>query len=728
MTYSTRSFVASPLALAILACFGAAHAQQTPTDQQALPGISVKASRGAGVERSESYIAPVVNIGRTAQAPREIPQSITVVTRQQIEDTNAITLEDALKQVPGVTLNGYNDMTVYVRGFEIDAIQYDGVPSSVYGTAMPSPDLATIERVEVLRGAAGLLQGANSPGGAINLVRKRPREVFGASVAASVGSWDTWRLEGDLTGKLSDDGRVRGRVVAVTEERGSYIDYVGSHKQLAYGVLDWDLTSRTTLSIGASWQRVDELPSSDGLPRYTTGAHLFLPRSTFLGAAWNWRSFETSQTFIDIDQRIGESWKAKVSFSTLDSARASKGAYSNGALDPSTQTGVLSRWSENRNDSQQWGLEASIGGPFNLLGRKHELQAGVSFREEERHQRNGPGTALSSLGSLDPFTWDPSAVAEPGSRPYTLRNVWDYKQRGYWGVGRFSVADPVKLILGGRVSTWKDDGQQVGGEANTNRASFKVTDRFTPFAGLVWDLTHQWSAYASYADVFKVQALRDRNGDLLPPLVGSNIELGIKSDLADGALTTSFALFRIDQENRPQQDPDFPCATFPTNCYVAEGKVRSQGFEAQVAGQVAVGWQMSAGYTYNQTEYLKEERSNAGAITGAQGQSVSTFTPRNIVRLNTSYRLPGALNAWTLGGGLSSQSSWTVVQGALRWEQEAYTLLNLNASYRIDPRFTLALSVNNLSDKTYWRSMSGTTYGNVYGDPRNATLVLRGQF
>ena len=484
------------------------------------------------------------------------------------------------------------------------------------------------------------------------------------------------------------------------------------------------MTRSTTFSLGASWQRIDELPSSDGLPRYSTGEHLFLPRSTFLGADWNWRTFETSQIFIDLDQRIGESWKAKVSFSTLDSARASKVAYSNGALNPATQTGVLSRWGDNRNDSQQWGLEASIGGPFSLLGRQHELQAGLSFREEERTQRNVTGI----IGPLDPTAWDPAAVAQPVSPAYSLRNEFDYKQRGYWGVGRFSLADPVKLILGGRVSTWKDDGQTVGPHASAPRASFKVTDRFTPFAGLVWDLNRQWSAYASYADVFKVQALRDRNGDLLPPLVGSNIELGIKGDLADGALTTSFALFRIDQENRPQQDPDFPCATFPTNCYVAEGKVRSQGFEAQVAGQVAVGWQMSAGYTYNQTEYLKEERSNAGAITGAQGQSVSTFTPRNIVRLNTSYRLPGALNAWTLGGGLSSQSSWTVVQGALRWEQEAYTLLNLNASYRIDPRFTLALSVNNLSDKTYWRSMSGTTYGNVYGDPRNATLVLRGQF
>lgn len=715
-----------PVVMAVLAHCGLAHAQSATPDS-ALPGVTVKASRGAGVERSESYTAPVVNIGRSAQAQREIPQSVSVVTRQQIEDTNAITLEDALKQVPGITLNGYNDMTAYSRGFEIDAIQYDGVAASVYGTAMPSPDLAMIERVEVLRGAAGLLQGAGSPGGAINLVRKRPREAFGASVAASVGSWNTWRLEGDLTGKLTQDGRVRGRVVALTEERGSYVDYVGSNKQLAYGVVEWDLLPGTTLSLGASWQRIDELPSSDGLPRYTTGAHLFVPRSTFLGAGWNWRSFETSQTFLDLDQRLGAGWTAKVSLSTLDSARASKVAYSNGALNPATQTGVQSRWSENRNDSQQWGLEASVGGPISLLGRRHELQAGVSFREEERHQRNGPG-ALNILGPLDPFTWDPAAVVQPGAANYTLRNVWDYKQRGYWGVGRFSVADPVKLILGGRVSTWKDDGQTVGPEASANRASFKVTDRFTPFAGLVWDLSRQWSAYASYADVFKVQNYRDRNGDLLPPLSGSNMELGIKGDLADGALTTSFALFRIEQENRAQQDPDFPCATFPTNCYIAEGKVRSQGFEAQVAGQLAAGWQMSAGYTYNEMEYLKDERSNAGAVTGAQGQTFSTFTPRNIIRLNTSYRLPGALNAWTLGGGLSSQSSWSVVQGALNWKQDAYTLLNLNASYRIDPRFTLALSVNNLSDKTYWRSMSGTTYGNVYGDPRNATLVLRGQF
>lgn len=690
----------------------------------ALPEVTVKSARRPTTEGTGSYTSPAVTIGRSEQAPREIPQSVTVITRQQIEDTNAITLEDVMKQVPGVTLNGYNDMTVYVRGFEIDAIQYDGVPASVYGSAMPSPDLAMFDRVEVLRGAAGLLQGAGSPGGAINLVRKRPLAEFAASGAASVGSWDTWRIEADVTGGLTADGRLRGRLVAVTEERGSYIDYVGSNKQLFYGVLDFEPWAGTLVSVGASMQRLDELPSSDGLPRYSDGTPLYLPRSTFLGAAWNGRTFETTQYFLDVEQKLGEGWKAKLAVNTLDATRKSKVAYSNGALNPVTQSGVTSRFGDNINESQQWGLEASVGGPFRLWGLMHEVQAGLSLREEDRRQRNVTGL----IGPLNPFTWNPAAVPQPVSPPYSLRNEWDFEQSGYWAVGRFALAEPLKLIVGGRVSSWEDGGQTIGTNASTNRTAYEVSDRFTPYVGMVWDFAKSWSAYWSYADVFKVQSQRDRNGELLPPLMGENLEVGVKGEFAGGALNTSFALFRIEQENRAQQDPLFPCSVYTPNCYVAEGKVRSQGFEAEIAGRLAAGWQVSAGYTYNETAYLKTERSTAGAVTGAEGSPVSTFTPRNIVRLTTSYRLPGEWSAWSVGGGLSTQSSWYVTQGALRWEQEGYTLLNLNAGYRINRNLSVALSVNNATDETYWRSMSGTGYGNVYGDPLNATLVLRGQF
>lgn len=703
----------------------------------ATAGVTALAAPAAALAQDHSApttVAPlvvtsgnaVVRLGKIDQAIRDIPQSVTQVARDEIELTGANTLDEVLLLTPGLTLFGANEATYYVRGFQIDAIQFDGVPISIYSGAMSPPDTALYDSVEVLRGAAGLWQGADSLGGAINLERKRPRAEFGGSARASIGSWETYRAEGDVTGPIGASGAVRGRLVAAYEDRGSFIDYVTGDKTVIYGALDADLGASTTLSAAVAYQDVGDVPFPDALPRYSNGQKLALPRSTFLGAAWNQRNVESTQVFADLTHRFENGWKLRLAANYLDSERTSKAVQSSGAVNPATGMGPNGLLAANKLSTEQWSLDAGASGPFSLFGRTHEIQVGGSWRDEDRSLLNG----RSPIGPINVFTWNPGAIAQPADPVLDASEVGDTKQYGVFAAARLSLTDDVTLILGGRQSWWEtkvDTAFTSFGFFET--AEYDVDGEFTPYAGLTWAIDDTWSAYASYAQSFQAQNARTVTGAFIDPLEGVNLEAGVKAAFNDGRLIASLAIFRLDQKNRAKQDPQNPCATaaIPDWCSIAEGKVRSQGVEAELTGRLTPAWLISASYTFNETEYLRD-RTATGAPTANQGAVFSRFTPKHIFRVWTNYRLPGHLSAVSVGGGLNAQSRWTQGSGAAAWSQPAYALLSGYVGYDITPQATLSLNVNNITDETYFEAMSSTAFGNRYGAPRNATVSLRARF
>jgi outer membrane receptor for ferric coprogen and ferric-rhodotorulic acid len=277
-------------------------------------------------------------------------------------------------------------------------------------------------------------------------------------------------------------------------------------------------------------------------------------------------------------------------------------------------------------------------------------------------------------------------------------------------MGRFSLADPVTLVLGGRMSWWN---QSAPG------ARQRIDPEFTPYGGLIVDLDRQWSLYGSYAQVFQPQSQLTREGKPLDPVTGTNYEAGVKGALADGALNVSLAVFQIQQKNRAQQDPDWPCVG--NNCYyISGGEVRSRGFEAEASGQVTPHWTVAAGYTFNTSKYLSDSVSN--------GQPFASFTPKHIFRLWTNYALPVMERRLSVGGGVRMQSGYSTVSGPVTLRQGGYTLVDLRMAYRLDKHLTAALNVNNLFDRRYYQSLSGTSWNNRYGEPRNVMLTLRAQY
>jgi len=650
-------------------------------------------------------------MGKLPLTVRETPQSITVIGQEQMRQQNLQSLDEVMRHATGITVRPYQQLTTayYARGFQVDSYEQDGVPVLMGNQAASPQDMAVYERVEILRGANGLLHGAGNPAATVNLVRKRPQREFAFSGAVSAGNWDRYRAEADLGGPLNASGSVRGRLVTAFEDRGYFYDVADQKSALFYGIGEVDLGPDTVLSAGLQYQRIRSTTNMAGVPRYKDGGDIGLKRSTYLDAAWDRFNWNTTRVFADLEHRFGQGWSAKVSanYLTADSNLKYAGAY--GAIDRQTGLGAALMGGAYKFDNTQASVDAYVSGPVQLFGRRHELLLGGNAQRTTTEQYTGQ--LLPALRvPVNVFDWDPRSVPEPGVGPYTSPGETRARQQGVYGMGRFSLADPLTLVLGGRMSWWNQD-------APASRQ--RIDPEFTPYGGLIVDLDRQWSLYGSYAEVFQPQTQLTRDGQGLDPVTGTNYEAGIKGELMDGALNVSLAAFQIRQKNRAQQDPAWPCVG--QNCYyVAGGEVRSRGFEAEASGNITPYWTVAAGYTFNTSKYLTD--------TQAGGQPFASFTPRHIFRLWTNYALPTMQRRLSVGGGLQVQSGYSTVSGPVTLRQGGYALVDLRLAYRVDKHLTAALNVNNVFDRGYYQSLSGTAWNNRYGEPRNLMLTLRAEY
>jgi len=345
--------------------------------------------------------------------------------------------------------------------------------------------------------------------------------------------------------------------------------------------------------------------------------------------------------------------------------------------------------------------------------------------------RNNPGyTREWKLPEADMAVspdFDIHTIADPGMPQLIHSRTRKKRESGLYGVVRWSLADSFTLVTGARASWYDYKDRNAQGELT--RAD-KQNGEITPYAAALWDVAAHYTVYASYSDIFRVQSDRyQANGQPLDPAIGANYEIGIKGSSEDERLNGSIALFRIVESNRAQTDPDWQtgCPASPNGgaCYLNAGKVRSQGLDAELNGEVLRDWHWSAGYTYNTTKYLRDSAAD-GAPSDNQGQPLRTTVPKHIVRLYSKYLLPGTQGRWAVHGGVSVQSD--IYSGSnVKARQGGFAVWNAGVGWQVNPKVGLQLSVNNLFDKTYWRKIS-TGAGNIYGEPRNVMLTARMRF
>lgn len=665
-------------------------------------------------------IDTATGLGLTVQ---ETPQSVSIMTAQRILDQNLISIKDVITNSVGVSANEVDDVrnNFYARGFEIRNTQVDGVPAAWTlsgGNGETSIDVSIYERIEVVRGATGLLSGAGDPSASVNLVRKHADATdLTGYVNASIGSWNTWRVSADVGGALTADGRIRARVVGRYEEGESYIDLQKKKKWVLYGVVDADVTDTTLIRAGISHQ--DSKPKGatwGALPTfYTDGTTTDLPRSQSTAADWTHWNTTNQNIFATVRQEFGDKWNLTVNYNRLRTTNSSELLYLYGNVDKATGTIEFSNPYKAEGISIQNSFDAQLKGEVSLFGRDHEVVVGALHSVLKRHTDNY--VAPSPWATNVPVIGEGGAdFPEPTWDTVATRNEQErIEQTGYYGAFRLNVADPFKIILGGRLSSWNQKGFAWTGPSN-----YGDDNVFIPYVGALYDVTSNHRVYASFTKIFQPQNLYDRNLNLLDPLDGNAYEIGLKSNFFDNALQTSVALFRIEQDNVGQIGEIITTPSGPQQTYVAAQGVTSKGFEIEATGQPLPGWNLNASYSQFKAE-------------DGDGVAANTVQPRKLLKIFTTYDLAGVLTGLTVGGGINFRSKAyseglnPVTAAPFRFQQDGYTLVNLMARYAVTEQLQIQGNIENLFDKKYYSQM-GFFSQYRYGAPRNFTVSANYKF
>lgn len=671
---------------------------------------------------------------------RETPQSVSIMTAQRILDQNLISVKDVIVNSVGVSANEVDDVRndFYARGFEIRNTQVDGVPAAwtlAGGNGETSVDVSIYERIEIVRGATGLLSGAGDPSASVNLVRKHADATdLTGYVSASIGSWNTWRLSADVSGALTSDGRVRARAVGRYEEGEGYIDNQEKQKWVLYGVVEADLTDSTLVRAGISHQNNKPGGATWGaLPTfYSDGTTTDLDRSQTTAADWTYWNTTNQNIFASVRQEFGDSWNLTVNYNRLRTTGDTQLLYLYGTVDKATGTIQSSNPYKSKGVSLQNSFDAQLKGEISLFGRDHEVVLGALHSLLKRHTDNyvAPYTHNNPAWGVGLNDWAPNVplvgeVSVPFPEP-----VWGttpvhneeerIEQSGYYSALRMNLADPLKIIVGGRISSWNQKGFAWSGPSD-----YGDDNVFIPYVGALYDITPSHRLYASYTKIFQPQNLVDENLDMLAPLNGHAYEIGLKSSFFGDALQTSIALFRIEQDNVGQIGAIIATPNGPQQTYIASDGVTSTGFEIEATGQLLPGWNINASYSQFKVQ-------------DSDGVDANTNQPRKLLKVFTTYDLPGVLTGLTIGGGVNYRSkaysdglnpvlSTPTDPVPFRFQQDDYVLVNLMARYAVTEQLQLQANVENLFDKKYYSQM-GFFSQYRYGAPRNFTIGANYKF
>lgn len=414
--------------------------------------------------------------------PRETPQSITIITREQIDDQAASTVADVLEYTTGLSVKrvdrGRNLLSA--RGFDITNFQLDGLPFATGNVGLEETSTAIYERVEVIRGATGLLQGAGEPSASINMVRKRADvlEPMG-EVALEAGSWDQFRGMVDVSTPLTGDGSVRARFVAEAYSQDAFIDLESSNGITLYGTIGAGLGPGTRLNAGASYQRDErngvmwaQLPYW-----YADGSLVDWPRSMTTGAEWNEWDTEEISAFVSLEQDLGGSWQLRGDVSYFQQTEDSKLIWLTGYPDEATGLGmdVWPYWYLSK--PKQWSANLQVRGDYQLFGRQHELVVGAMYN----HQKGGWTNRDPIDGTVAPVgdfsAWDGSYPEPEWGERYRMSGFGTTEQTAIYGVTRIQILDPLKVTVGGRFSSWDRNEKEALYTPRPTRSSTRTCSR-----------------------------------------------------------------------------------------------------------------------------------------------------------------------------------------------------------------------------------------------------------
>lgn len=654
-------------------------------DAPALGSTRVVAARAADTAQSATGLA--LSAKDTPQAVQSIDAE--TVARFGLDDVNSV-----LDLATGVNVERTEtDRTYYnARGFDLKNFQVDGVGVPLHwSNVVGGLDSALYEKVEIVRGANGLLAGTGNPSGAVNFIRKRPTAQAEGSVKTTLGAWDKQRVEADVSTPLSDAWSTR--FIAVLQNAGSYLDSYENRREVMSAIVQGQLAEGTLLTAGYTDQRSKGTGALWGaLPLlYSDGTPTDYDVSASTTMDWTFYQTHNRTAFVELVQELAAGWEWKTTLTHNKYTEPSELFYVYGSPDPVTGLGLFGWPGKYFAHADRKLLDSVVSGSYELGGRSHELTVGISLSDVDSGYLSYDADPLDpAWGALPAFPgWSGTEIGRPAFGPGYVSADIEHTFRRLYAATRLNVSDALKVVAGFNAVDVQSKGFSFGAPMDRDETELG------PYLGVVHALDAQTNLYASYSDIFDPQAETDINHEPLGSAQGISYEAGVKRESADRQLLGSVAVFRIEQENLAEVAGWDPVAGAN---YYRGTEVSSEGIELEFAGQLTEQWQLSSGFTWLE---LQDQA----------GDDTRMYVPRQTFKLATRYRLLPKLEI----GGTARWQDDIRVSAASAIRQEAYALLSTYVSYQPAKNMELAVNVDNLTNEKYLNSLYWDQ--SFYGEP-----------
>jgi outer membrane receptor for ferric coprogen and ferric-rhodotorulic acid len=656
---------------------------------------------------------------RMELAIRDIPQSVSVITSAQLQDFQLTDINLALDTATGVNVERIEtDRTYYTaRGFDITNFQIDGIGLPLTsGNNHAGDDTAVYDRIEVIRGANGLMTGVGNPSATVNYIRKRPTADNNLVLRGTAGSDDLYRLEAD--GSYQFNETFSARAVLVSQDQNSYLDRYGRESQLAYVFVNANLSENTDLSFSHSYNNSDATGNLWGaLPLfYTDGSATNYDRSTSTSADWsNWQVV-TNNSVLELNHTFNADWRLRATYSKKRTDEDSELFYVFGTPDADTELGLTGYASEYVLNDESDLYDIYVDGDFSLFGRDHQLVAGLNYSTLSYTDQSlydfTTGNGFPPIPNLN--EWNGDAVF-PTLTDGAAGSDVEQKQKAAYFTGRFNLFDGFYFMAGGRYNDWEAQGESYGVNRNVSDSDF------IPYVGAVYAITDDINAYASYTETFQAQNELDINNEQLDPVVGKSQEVGVKVSLFEDSAVASFTYFDVQQTNLAIVDPSTVALPPGEQRFIGSDGISSHGFEMDIAGEILPNLNASIGIT-------------DFSISGEE--LVADYTPETMVKLAAVYDVPQA-DGLSLGLNLRWQSDISRNQGVVGegfanagqdiiTRQDAYAITDLLIKYELNDAVAFNFNVFNLANEKYLTSLYWAQ--GYYGAPRTISASVSWAF
>ena len=678
-------------------------AEEAPADKAS---VELQATSITGTADYETAQGPVkgylatrsASATRTDTSIHETPQSISVVTKDAVEDIGATRLQDALDYAGGVgranNFGGQGLTTFTVRGFTTGEFYRNGFPVNRGYPNMP--DANTIERLEVLRGPATMLYGRGDPGGTFNVVSKQPLPERTVTLGSQLNDQGMKRGTLDASGPLDEEGRLAYRLNVVGEGGETFRDHVETERYGVTPVITWQATDATKVIFEGDFMRNNH-PLDRGLTRFANQKGT-ASRDTFWGDKDAGKLHnDNSMAQLRFEHLLNENWTLGGGFQWLDGTLQGNGIEANGATSLNADGRTLQRNFNYR--KLEWtdkDTQLNLTGHFSAGGFDHTLLTGVEFEDYDYKsiiQRSSAAAGTYPIDIFDPVYGQtrPPLTRTPTHDKENLKTYAAFVQ------DQVALTERLKVLAGARFERFEHDYESyVTGVKPWSAADNAVTPR----VGVTYDLTDTVAVYADAARSFKPNTGAARVGGGFEPEKGKSYEVGVKWEALDRQLSVDAAIYQIEKKNVLTTDP--VDSTFS----VAAGQVRSRGFDLNVAGNLTPEWRLIGGYAYVDAEVTKDNTIRSGTRL--------MNIPRNSFSLLNVYEFQdGTLKGLGLGAGTKYVDERAGQTANTAFAMDAYTVVDLLSYYKVNDKVRLNLDVKNLFNREFEEG----AFGNIYAYP-----------